>query len=217
MTRGVLFQADDPEQALESFQIDPRYSILTETYADQSYPVANPESGVLDADFLEKYTSADVLLYYAWHPLSLLSLFDIGVHDAFISRSDYSGNYEASAGMPARAKALFLSVWSTFKEQTAPKTAGLVLLVGIAFLIIRRRKKTGDDVRDAQERTLTALCAILFLFAAAELLTVLVMTGDSELTREAFLMGCFIDLLSVLFVTEILHRLKIFDEGAKDA
>lgn len=110
MTRGVLFEATDPEKALAQFGIEARYSVLTDTYSTQSYPVVLPESGALDEGFLDQYTTSDVTLYYLRHPIQLLGLFEVGVRNAFFTRTDYSGNYEQSSGMPARAKALFLSI-----------------------------------------------------------------------------------------------------------
>lgn len=210
MTRGVLFQADDPEKALAFFGIEPRYSVLTDTYAAQSFPVADLSSGVLEEGFLDQYDAGEVTLYYMTHPLDLVSLFDVGVHSAFITRSDYSGNYERSVGLPARAKSPFMSIWSTFKEQSAPQTAGLFLLLGAALIFFRRKKK--DDTPEGEaETTFTMLCMLLIVFAIVEMLTVLVMSGDSLLVRQSFLMSVFIDILVVLFLSEVLHKLKIID------
>lgn len=100
MTRGVLFEATDPEKALAQFGIEARYSVLTDTYSTQSYPVVLPESGALDEGFLDQYTTSDVTLYYLRHPIQLLGLFEVGVRNAFFTRTDYSGNYEQSSGMP---------------------------------------------------------------------------------------------------------------------
>lgn len=104
MTRGVLFEATDPEKALAQFGIEARYSVLTDTYSTQSYPVVLPESGALDEGFLDQYTTSDVTLYYLRHPIQLLGLFEVGVRNAFFTRTDYSGNYEQSSGMPARQR-----------------------------------------------------------------------------------------------------------------
>ncbi len=210
MTRGVLFQSANPEDSLAFFGIEPRYSVLTETYAEQSFPVADVNTGVLDEGFLDKYTTPDVLLYYLSHPLEMVGLFDVGVSSSFDARWDYSGNYEQSAGMPPRAKALLVSLWSTFKEQSAPRTAALVLLLAVGFLFFRRGK-TADTPEGEAESTFTILCVLLFLFSVVQMMTLLIMTGDSQLVRQSFLMGMFIDVMFVLFVSEALHRTKIID------
>ena len=210
MTRGVLFQADNPEEALEFFGIEPRYSVLTDNYAAQSFPAADIYSGVLDEGFLDQYDTGEVALYYITHPLDLVSLFDVGAHSAFITRSDFSGNYERSMGLPPRAKSPMMSIWSTFKEQSAPKTAGLFLLLGAALIFFRRGSK--DDTPEGEaEKVFTMMCLLLIVFAIAQLLTVLIMSGDSLLVRQSFMMSVFIDILVVLFLSEVLHKLKIID------
>ncbi len=207
MTRGVLFQADIPTKALEFFGIDARYSVLTDTYGDQEYPVVLPDEGLLDQGFFDHYDTPRVLFYYLLHPTSLLGMFDRGVHQAFISRSDYSGTYEESVGLPPKAKTPFMSVWSTFKEQSAPKTVGTVLLIAAALL----RKSKGKRENQVRNDRYRRLLGVFIMMAVLEMLTVLLMSGDSELLRERFLMGMTIDLLFVLLVTELLHRTKSID------
>ncbi len=211
MTRGVLFEATDPEKALAQFGIEARYSVLTDTYSTQSYPVVLPESGALDEGFLDQYTTSDVTLYYLRHPIQLLGLFEVGVRNAFFTRTDYSGNYEQSSGMPARAKALFLSIWSTFKERSAPQTAASLLLLVVAFLFFRR--KADEKLESGREAAsvYTMLSVLLFAAVTVELMTVVILSGDSLLLRQSFLMGCLIDLLAIMACTEGLHRLKIIE------
>lgn len=211
MTRGVLFEATDPEKALAQFGIEARYSVLTDTYSTQSYPVVLPESGALDEGFLDQYTTSDVTLYYLRHPIQLLGLFEVGVRNAFFTRTDYSGNYEQSSGMPARAKALFLSIWSTFKERSAPQTAASLLLLVVAFLFFRR--KADEKLESGREAVsvYTMLSVLLFVAVTVELMTVVILSGDSLLLRQSFLMGCLIDLLAIMACTEGLHRLKIIE------
>lgn len=215
MTRGVLFEASNPEEALAQFGIDARYSVLTDTYSTQNFPLVLPESGALDEGFFDHYTTADVTLYYLRHPLPLLGLFEVGVRNAFFTRTDYSGNYEQSSGMPARAKALLLSIWSTFKERSAPQTAASLLLLVIAFLFFRR--KADEKLASGKEAAgvYTMLSVLLFVSVIVELMTVVVMSGDSLLIRESFLMGCLIDLLALMACTEGLHRLKLIEKDGE--
>lgn len=208
MTRGVLFQAKDPEKALAQFGIDARYSVLTDVYATQSYPLVLPESGALDEGFLDQYTTMDVLLYYFRHPNNLMGMFEVGVSDAFVMRTDFSGNYEKSAGMPEKAKTLFMALWSTFKEQSAPQTAASLLLMAVAFLIFlgKNRKKKGVD--QMQESAYSTLGMVMFLSVSLELMTVLVMSGDSLLIRETFLMGCLIDQMALMVCAEAMRKIE---------
>jgi hypothetical protein len=213
MTRGVLFEANNPEEALEEFGIAPRYSILADTYADQSFPIALMDSRALQEGFLDRYETKEVVIYYLWHPASLMGLLDVGIHSVFSSRPSYSGNYEKTVGLPAMAKSPSPALWSTFKEQLAPKTISALLILLMIIVLLRRRKRS-------QAEEWLGLCRSLLnvalLFSLVELLTVLVMSGDSELVRESFLMGTGIDVLVMVFVTEVLYKTKTIgrEEGS---
>ncbi len=211
MTRGVLFQANDPEKALAQFGIESRYAVLTDVYATQSYPVVLPDSGALDEGFLDRYTTADVAMYYLRHPTHAFGLFEEGVSSAFFMRTDYSGNYEQSSGMPTRAKTLFMALWSTFKEQSAPQTAASLLLMMLAFLLLRGRSRSGKQETKDQAGAYTMLCVVMFVALSVELLTVVIMSGDSLLLRESFLMGCMIDQMAIMACTEGLRKIKTIE------
>lgn len=55
------------------------------------------------------------------------------------------------------------------------------------------------------------LSVLLFAAVTVELMTVVILSGDSLLLRQSFLMGCLIDLLAIMACTEELHRLKIIE------
>lgn len=150
----------------------------------------------------------DVLLYYFRHPNNLMGMFEVGVSDAFVMRADFSGNYEKSAGMPEKAKTLFMALWSTFKEQSAPQTAASLLLMAVAFLIFlgKNRKKKGVD--QMKESAYSTLGMVMFLSVSVELMTVLVMSGDSLLIRETFLMGCLIDQMALMVCAEAMRKIE---------
>ncbi len=212
MTRGILYQAENPEEALAFFGIEPRYSLLTETYSSQQFPVVLPSSGVLDEGFFDHYGTSDVALYYITHPGALLGLMNIAVHQAFISQSDYSGHYEASVGRPARSKTLFMSIWSRFKEQMAPQSAGFpVVLIMMILLLSRGSKNSKGDERPFLYRL---LLGVLAMFCLLELCTVIVISGDSLLMTQAFLMSVCVDVMVLLFVAEVLHKSKLISDDA---
>ncbi len=206
MTRGVLFQSTNPEDALAEFGISPRFSLLTDTYAQQAFPVALLDSQVIQEEFLAQYDTKEIGIYYLRHPMSILGLFDVGVQQSFAARPSYSGNFEESVGLPPMAKSPFPALWSTFKEQSAPKTVGSIFIVVMVIALLRRRKQGKGDRRIELNRN---MLDVVLIFAAVELGTVLLMSGDSELLRESFIMGTSIDVLVLIFITELLHKTKI--------
>lgn len=212
MTRGVLFQATDPEKALAEFGIEPRYSVLTETYAEQEFPVVLPSSGTLDEGFFDRYTTTDVLLHYLRHPGALFGLLDVGVYDSFNLQPSYNGNFERSVGLPAMAKAPFPLLWSTFKAQSAPKTVGFLMLLLMVFVLAWRKKDQSET-----ERMHRAFVCVLTLMFFAELFTALLMAGDSEMLHESFVMGVGIDVLATLFLSEVLSKTKMIQDEESES
>lgn len=208
MTRGVLFEAENPEEALAAFGIEPRYSVLTGTYSNQEFPVVFPESGLLDEGFFDRYTTMDVVLYYMQHPGSMLGLVNQGIQRAFLPRNDYSGNYEVSAGRPPKAKSPFMAIWSTFKERFAPRSMAGVLFLILAIGLLRISRSSLSREEKDQEGLYKFFWAVVLLVGLAELMTVLVLSGDSQLMNESFFMSLFIDLLVLMLLAEILHKLK---------
>ncbi|HML49330.1 MAG TPA: hypothetical protein PKE04_21540, partial [Clostridia bacterium] len=210
MTRGVLLQSDDPEKALEEFSIEPRYSLLTDTYADQNYPVVIVNETIIKHGFLDRYHTLDIVAHYLRNLPALVGMMDIGVKASFVTRSDYSGNYERSAGYPPRAKSPLMSAWSTFKAQSAPRTIGFFLiLVFLDLTLIRHGSKTTTKPKKrgmTPEAGVWSALAALSAFALLELTTVIVYSGDALLLREAFPFGVCTDVLVLVAISEVLHR-----------
>lgn len=136
------------------------------------------------------------------------------MRSACATRSSRVRIIPATTSSPAEcraAKALFLSIWSTFKERSAPQTAASLLLLVVAFLFFRR--KADEKLESGREAAsvYTMLSVLLFAAVTVELMTVVILSGDSLLLRQSFLMGCLIDLLAIMACTEGLHRLKIIE------
>lgn len=92
-----------------------------------------------------------------------------------------------------------------------PATAASLLLLVVAFLFFRR--KADEKLESGREAAsvYTMLSVLLFAAVTVELMTVVILSGDSLLLRQSFLMGCLIDLLAIMACTEGLHRLKIIE------
>ncbi|MDR0898558.1 MAG: hypothetical protein LBN04_11990 [Oscillospiraceae bacterium] len=215
MTRGVLMQSQNPEDTLADFGISPRYSILADTYADQNYPVTQVSNELLQQEFLAQYDTLDISTYYMTHPGALLNMLDIGVKASFVTRSDFSGNYERSVGLPARAKSPFMGFWSTFKTRSAPRTLGFFLILSFLLLFLYHREKlpgTRGKKKGEVKWGVWMTLAALIGFALMQLLGVILLSGDALLPRETFIFSVCMDLMTLFALSELLHRLDIMNE-----
>jgi len=211
MTRGILLKSSQPVDTLAEFGIDPRYSVLTDTYADQNYPVALMNAPALAEGYFDHYNTALIVSYYIRHPASMIGMIDIGVGASFDMRPSFSGNYEKSIGLPPKAKSPFLAAWSSFKIRSMPRTISyfLIMMIGVIAAYRPPRKQRREPWRPQNANPLRAVMLSVLLFALLQMTTAVVYSGDSEMVRESFVMGVANDLMFLFLISEILHRMNL--------
>lgn len=211
MTRGVLLQSEDPEDELAHMNIDHSYTVLTDVSLYDAYPIAEISNSLIQNGFLDKYEEEDIMLFYLRHPGALISMWDLGVKAAFDLRRSYCSNYEESAGMPAMGKSIFWSVWSTFKERSAPKTIGYVLILTIVFTVMSGKKVFHKkNIQRWEYVYFTAMLMLVFL-CMGDLTYVILKSGDSQFIQYNIISGTVMDLLFYYVMAEILHKLNILE------
>lgn len=210
MTRGVLFGADNPSEALKEFGIEPSYELLADVSTYEEVPFVEAEIEALGKEFLDQYTMADITWYYLRHPGKFLGMADIAIKSCFGIRRDFCGNYERSAGLPGGARSIFWSMWSTFKNNSAPKTIGfLIILIGACCLLFGK----GYSLKPEEDRRNTVIMdgmAALLLICLGVAGITIVGSGDAEMVQHCFLIGCCMDLMTYFVLAEIVHRINIF-------
>jgi hypothetical protein len=214
MTRGVLFQAENPEKALEEFGIDSSYSVLANTSAYDYYPQVLPEARVLQHGFFDKFKSYDIAIYYMKHPGSFIGMMDIAVKSVTNLRRSFCGNYEKSAGMPVMAKSLFWSGWSNFKERSMPKTIGyLILLIVFIFLFYSPGNRGRLIVKKPKaSQLMLEMAVITMVIGISQAVITIIMSGDVLLNQQGFLLGVSMDVLLYFIAAECLSRLNILED-----
>lgn len=212
MTNGVLMRSTNPERTLREFGIDLRFETLADSSAYDDYPYALVGQAEIQRDFLPKYNTVFIVLYYLRHPFEFSGIMELAVRCAFQTARSYVGNYEWSTGFPARARNPIMILYSNFKANSLPRTTGFLFILTLVYFILFRRKRSSLKKPDwtPRERQImldTFLCVLMM--GLADLGTVICMSGTAELERYQSLCGGCIDILLLLFVAEILHRLNI--------
>lgn len=210
MTSGVLMESTEPAKTLEEFGIDPRFETLADFSCYEDYPYALAGNPELASDFYPYCSTPRLLLYYARHPSSMAALLELGVRSAFSMRRDYCGNYEASAGMPECGQTLLFSLASNFKSRSAPKTIGYLIVLSVAYAVLLNRRNARALPRRQRSVALDTFAAFLAL-GLMHMMTVILYSGSSELGRYCLPLSVCIDFVTLLVLTEALHRLNLLE------
>lgn len=210
MTSGALLESTNPEKTLAEFGIDARFETLADASSYSVYPLAKSDNTELRKGFYDRYSTPRLLLYYARHPASLGMLLELGVRAAFHVRRDYCGNYELSTGMPARGRTPLFALASNFRVRSAPKTLGYLLVLAIVYGILLAKRNT----RRMTARARTVALDTFWTFMAVGLIHmtyIILRSGTAELSRYCLVLSVCIDLISMLTLAEILHRLNVLE------
>lgn len=212
MTNGVLLESDNPAKTLSYFGIDERFEILTDTSVNADYPVVLTDNNDLQENFLDMYSTADLALYYMQHPLSLFRLLNVGTGIGFSQERTYVGNFTKDTGLPERARTPIFRIWSLFKSSALPKTAFTVLLLLVVFLLLIRQPRSKPELLQPHQKS-ASLATFLLAFAMifVHLTYIILRSGSAEFIQYNLVTGVCIDLMLLLIMTDILHRLNFLE------
>lgn len=206
ITRGVLLYAENPEEALGEFGIDPSYSLLADASAYDAFPAVTGYEPILEEEFYAHYNSLDVARYYVRHPGQLLYMLDSAVRTNLQVRREYCGNYEQSADRPAGSRSVFWSAYSIFKDRSAPKTIGYFIVLAALPFVLTVSLKRGASRKN---KVFSELVAALALLALVQTCYVVIRCGETALGQYNGQLGMIMDILFLAAVTELLERLNI--------
>lgn len=210
MTSGVMFEADNPAEVLRIFGIDSSYELLADASLYDELPLTTVGEEVVQEGFLDRYTTNDIMSYYLAHPGKFARMLDIAVKSCFGIRRDYCGNYERSVGLPASAKSLFWSAYSTFKNTSAPKTIGyLVVLIGAACLLFYKGYSL-RPVRELRSCVLLDCFWVMLLILLYQAGITIVNSGEAAMIQHCFLVSACMDIMTYLVIARLVHRVNIF-------
>jgi len=210
MTSGVLLESMNPRKSLESFGIDSRFELLTDTSSYADYPLVTSGNEDLVKNFYPHYDMVKLGFYYVRHPAAWISLIELGTRAAFNIRRDYIGNYELGSGYAEAARSPWFSAFSNFKMTSAPGTIGYLIVLSISYSALLRKKRT---VLMTTRRRSIAVDSFWMAIGTGIVFTtgIVLQSGSSELARYNVIYSLCIDFVTFLFMAEILHRLNFLD------
>ncbi|WP_211269518.1 hypothetical protein [Paenibacillus glacialis] len=207
MTRGILMESKDPEVALSAFGIDKQYAILDKSIYYALNSTVDVNSEILEKNFYSQYGFGSILKYYFTNTGQAGKLFDLAAKSAFIIRPPAMGNYEKTVGHPAGEQTTFFSGYSLMKKALTPRTFGFIVIwmavvVGLyipSFIAALRAKNIRQAIR-------LPLVVTFILFGLSGILVSIIGAGDADLAKHVFLFTIAFDLVTFVFISDIIRR-----------
>lgn len=207
MTRGILMESNDPEIALKNFGINKQYAILDKSIYYALNTTVDVDSEILEENFYSKYGFVSILKYYMANPDQAGKLFDLSAKSAFIIRPPAMGNYEKSVGNAPGEQTTFFSGYSLLKKSITPRTFGfiviwIVVIIGLyipSFITALKAKR----IREASR---LPLILTFILFGLSGILVSIIGAGDADLAKHVFLFTAAFDLVTFVFIADIIRR-----------
>lgn len=196
MARGVMLESEDPEEALEFFDMYGQYALLNGTDAYQKYPVVDYQNEILEEGFYDHYDAVSLSAYYLTHPGALSRMLTDAAQEGYRIRPAQLGNYDRSAGLKPGARTGFFTVYSTWKAGAVPATVGFFFIWFALVIAFNFREK---------EKMIVLLCAMLAGFSQIGI--AVVKAGNSNISSNVFLYNVVFDVVTYVSIAALVLKL----------
>jgi len=205
---GILHSSDTVQEDLQELGLPAYLEGLAGTNYFQSDTVIKQDDPRLQADFYERISHMDVLLFYMKHPDRLLQRMSYAAEHSMNIRPYYLGTYELAAGKHAGAVTEQYSWWSQFKRTVLPNEFSFIMIVYLLYygvLLYEWRRRDSIFSRIALE-----LFGVIGLIGAFGFLIPIVGDGLADLSKHLFMFNVAFDIMlaaSVIYCVDRLWKL----------
>lgn len=198
MTRGILLTADDPEEALEEFNIYNQYTLLNgETYYTK-YPQVDVNTDTFEEDFFSHYGFISVGMYYLKHPNQLSKILGLATKNAYSPRSTVLGNYLAQTGHAPNEQVHFHTFWSRLKSYMVPTSVSFLFIWCLLAILLSLKNK---------EQMITILSMILI--GLSQVGVSIIGAGEADLAKHIFLFSIIFDYINIIGISYLINKLMV--------
>ncbi|APX73418.1 hypothetical protein BTM29_11695 [Companilactobacillus allii] len=215
-THGVLMDTGDPSKKIEKQGMDEQFALLREEdYYPKTYTVIKVDNGVIQKKLLPNNGIGWTLKYYAHNPKQFGVLMDLASQDIMITQVKAVGDYIPSSHKPSKQLRYF-TTYSQFMGAFFPgKFAFIIMLLigliscySVGLYMDLREKRPHGVVRFF---LVFGLCTIVFFVP----IIAIVGDGDADLAKHIFMTPLSLDLMFVLFISDVLHH-RLWDTSPRE-
>lgn len=220
-SHGVLTQTNDPSKTLAKNGIDEQYALMqSQDYYAKQFATIQASGSYVKKNLVSKLGVGWVLKYYATHLRQFGKLMDLAAADVMITQVKAVGDYTKASGAPAGKQLTFFTTYSQLAGAFFPQKFAFNCLLVVALAMVYL---VGfyNDLRQRQIEGVLRFFLVLgfltiFIFVP---IVSLIGDGDADLAKHLFMVPVSIDLIFLLFISDILnHRLwHAYREEDQDA
>ncbi len=206
-THGVLMDTGDPSKKIEKQGIDEQFALLrAEDYYPKTYTTVKVENDSIQTKLLPNNGIGWTLKYYAHNPKQFGILMDLASQDIMITQVKAVGDYVPSSKKPS-GQLRYFTTYSQFMGAFFPGKFAFVCLL-IIGLIGCYSVGMYMDIRAGRPHGVMrfflvfGLCTIVFFVP----IIAIVGDGDADLAKHIFMTPVSLDLMFVLFISDVLHH-----------
>ncbi|URN95415.1 MAG: hypothetical protein NAG76_03910 [Candidatus Pristimantibacillus lignocellulolyticus] len=203
---GILNGSPDVEGDLQQLGLPSKLSVLAGTNYFQDDTVIKQDDPSLTADFYNKISHGDVLLFYMMNPARLLGKMEYAAQNSMNIRAFYLGNYEKSEGNPAGAMYFEFSRWSELKRTYIPNTMWFITLFYILYYVVAAYEWLRSN--HIRNRIAVELFIVLGLIGMFSFLIPIVGDGQADLSKHLFLFNVIFDMMIASAVIWIVTKVR---------
>lgn len=205
MTRGVLLESNDPEKTLEDGNMSGQFSLLKGDIYFQSYFPIDINGNYMVHEFYEKYGFGWILKHFLLNPGEFYTILNTAAHDIHQVQPYEMGNYEKSAGKPAKTHTRYFTLYSQMKRYFFPNTMGFLIIWALVYLGIYFPSMFAAF----KERQMRGLLRYWLIIAnLGMVLGILIISvigdGDADLAKHLFLIAVIFDFMTVMTIGDII-------------
>jgi len=209
-SHGILTQTNDPSKALAKNGIDEQYALMkNQDYYAKQFATIQPAQSYVEQNLLSKYNFIWIIKYYLSHLKQFGKLMDLAAADVMITQTKAVGDYTQASGAPPGKQLTFFTGYSAIAGAFFPQKFAFNCLLAVALVLTYAVGMYNDIKQHAIEGVLRffLVLGLLTIFIFVPIIAI-VGDGDADLAKHIFMAPVSIDLIFVLFVSDILnHRL----------
>ncbi|HIW32161.1 MAG TPA: hypothetical protein IAA29_05170 [Candidatus Paenibacillus intestinavium] len=201
---GILNGSPNVEGDLQALGLPSKLSVLAGTNYFQTDTAIKQDDPTLTADFYNRVSHADVLLFYIKHPARLLSKMEYAAENGMNIRAYYLGNYEKLEGKPTGSISFDYSIWSEFKRNYIPNSLWFITLFFILYYAVAVYEWLRCN--HIRSRIKVEIFILLGLIAIFSFLIPIIGDGQADLSKHLFLFNVAFDMMLASAVVWLVHR-----------